>query len=84
VVDAAVEVTAGVEAVLTTSVKGDALSIQLPLGMGGLSGVATEQLICTAAAALRITTPSADRVTADVTDGSGRHAKGSDEHCPDL
>ena len=62
--------------------RGGALSIELPTGMGRLSGLATQQLICTAAAAHRLTTPSADPLTADVTDGSGRHAKGSDERCP--
>jgi hypothetical protein len=67
---------------LSVSVHGGALSVELPTGMGRLSGLATQQLICTAAAAHRLTTPSADPLTADVTDGSGRHAKGSDERCP--
>ncbi|MFI1293498.1 hypothetical protein ACH4VM_34485 [Streptomyces sp. NPDC020792] len=67
----------------TVSVKGDTLSIRLPSGFGELSPLATRQLICTAAAAHRIGHPSGGAVTVTVSDGSGWHAEGTDENCPD-
>lgn len=67
----------------TVSVKGDTLSIRLPSGFGELSPLATSQLICTAAAAHRIGHPSGGAVTVTVSDGSGWHAEGTDENCPD-
>jgi hypothetical protein len=66
----------------SVTVRGGALSIELPTGMGRLTRLATRQLICTAAAAHRLTTPSAAPLRADVSDGSGWHATGSDERCP--
>ncbi|MBE8470632.1 hypothetical protein [Streptomyces justiciae] len=68
----------------TADVRGDRLTLRLPLGTGPLTRMATRQVICTAAAAHRVTAPSAAPVTVEVTDGSGWHAGGSDEGCPAL
>ncbi|MGW3495317.1 hypothetical protein [Streptomyces sp. NPDC001020] len=68
---------------LTVSLQGDALSIRLPPGFGKLSRLATEQLVCTAAAAHRIGHPFGDTVTVTVSDVSGWHAEGTDKDCPD-
>ncbi|MCI3275131.1 hypothetical protein [Streptomyces cylindrosporus] len=68
----------------TVKVTGDRLSIQLPAGMGGLSRLATQQLICTAAAVRRISDPSATLSEAYVTDGRGRRTEGSAEDCPQV
>lgn len=69
----------------TVTVKGAVLSIRLPFGLGALSRLATEQVICTAAAAHRVGEPSGDALTVTVSesDGGGWHAQGTDEDCPD-
>ncbi|MER6532050.1 hypothetical protein [Streptomyces sp. NPDC001508] len=65
----------------TVSVKGDTITVRLPGGIDRLSRLATRQLVCTAAAAHRIGTPSADTVT--VTMSVGRwHARATDGNCP--
>ncbi|WP_329341923.1 hypothetical protein OG866_38220 [Streptomyces sp. NBC_00663] len=65
-------------------VRGDRITLRLPLGTGPLNRAATRQVICTAAGAHRVTAPSAAAVTVEVTDGSGWHADGTDEGCPAL
>lgn len=54
-----------------------------PPGMDGLSDTGVRQIVCTAAAAYRLTRPSDATVTAEVTDGGGRRVTASDEGCPD-
>ncbi|MFJ4200902.1 hypothetical protein ACIP2Y_14915 [Streptomyces sviceus] len=66
----------------TVTVDGNAMTIRLPPGMETLSDTGVRQLICTAAAAYRLTRPSLQAVTAEVTDGAGRLVRGSDEGCP--
>jgi hypothetical protein len=66
------------------TVRGDAMTIRLPEGMDALSDIGARQMVCTAAAAHRLTRPSADPVTAEVTGGGGWRLRGSDEGCPDL
>jgi hypothetical protein len=68
----------------TVSVKGDAMTIRLPPGMDGLSDIGVRQIVCTAAAAYRLTRPSDATVTAEVIDGGGRRITASDEGCPEL
>ncbi|SNX56610.1 hypothetical protein SAMN06272735_1063 [Streptomyces sp. TLI_55] len=68
----------------TADVRGDRITLRLPLGTGPLNPLATRQVICTAAGAHRVTAPSAAPVTVEVTDGSGWHATGTDEDCPSL
>jgi hypothetical protein len=53
----------------TVTVKSDAMTIRLPLGMDRLSGTGVRQIVCTAAAAYR--------------DGGGWQATASDENCPE-
>ncbi|OPG06368.1 hypothetical protein B1R27_17860 [Streptomyces sp. GKU 895] len=65
-------------------VRGDRITLRLPLGTGPLSRIATRQVICTAAAAHRVTAPSAAPVTVEVTDGSGWRVGGTDQGCPSL
>ncbi|MFF0223758.1 hypothetical protein [Streptomyces sp. NPDC004629] len=65
----------------TVSVKGDTVTVRLSGGIDRLSRLATRQLVCTAAAAHRIGTPSADAVTVTVTVGGWR-AKATDGDCP--
>lgn len=65
------------------TVEGDAMAIRLPPGMDGLSDTGVRQIVCTAAAAYRLTRPSDATVTAEVTDGGGRRVTASDEGCPD-
>ncbi|MFJ9007545.1 hypothetical protein [Streptomyces canus] len=67
----------------TVTVKGDAMTIRLPPGMDGLSDIGVRQIVCTAAAAYRLTRPSDAMVTAEVADGGGRRLTASDEGCPD-
>ncbi|MFE2215354.1 hypothetical protein ACFW93_25805 [Streptomyces canus] len=67
----------------TVTVEGATMTIELPPGMDTLSDTGVRQMICTAAAAYRLTRPSVDAVTAEVTDGAGRRVRGSDEGCPD-
>ncbi|WP_406155662.1 hypothetical protein [Streptomyces canus] len=67
----------------TVTVKRDAMTIRLPPGMDGLSDAGVRQIVCTAAAAYRLTRPSDATVTAEVTDGGGRRVTASDEDCPD-
>ncbi|WP_020118379.1 hypothetical protein [Streptomyces canus] len=67
----------------TVTVEGSTMTIELPPGIDTLSDTGVRQMICTAAAAYRLTRPSVDAVTAEVTDGSGRRVRGSDEGCPD-
>ena len=67
----------------TVTVKGDAMTIRLPPGMDRLSDAGVRQIVCTAAAAYRLTRPSDATVTAEVTDGGGRRVTASDEGCPD-
>ncbi|MFJ6086732.1 hypothetical protein ACIQI8_35635 [Streptomyces sp. NPDC092369] len=67
----------------TVTVRDDTLSIELPGGMGRLTGLAIRQLICTAAAAHRVATQSANPVTVDVTSVYGQQTRGSDKGCPD-
>ncbi|WP_433918100.1 hypothetical protein OIE50_08950 [Streptomyces canus] len=67
----------------TVTVEGDAMAIRLPPGMDGLSDTGVRQIVCTAAAAYRLTRPSDATVTAEVTDGGGRRVTASDEGCPD-
>ncbi|NUR42149.1 MAG: hypothetical protein HOV73_18875 [Streptomyces sp.] len=68
----------------TAEVRGDRLTLRLPPGTGPLSGLAARQVICTAAGAHRVTTPSTAPVTVAVIDGSGREVGGTDEGCPAL
>ncbi|MFL4908377.1 hypothetical protein ACJ6WF_35545 [Streptomyces sp. MMS24-I2-30] len=68
----------------TVSVRGDALAIRLPAGLGTVSRLGTEQLICTAAAAHRIGNPAGGTVTVTVSGDGGRHAEGTDRSCPDV
>ncbi|MFJ7078512.1 hypothetical protein [Streptomyces sp. NPDC098781] len=72
-----------VEITPTVSVTGDTVVVELPSYARELSGLARAQLTCTAAAAYRISTPSAGRVTVEVTDGAGRRAEGTDDRCPE-
>ncbi|MFE3032797.1 hypothetical protein ACFXKY_14265 [Streptomyces canus] len=65
------------------TLEGSTMTIELPPGMDTLSDTGVRQMICTAAAAYRLTRPSVDAVTAEVTDGAGRRVRGSDEGCPD-
>ncbi|MFF0093477.1 hypothetical protein ACFYSF_26435 [Streptomyces canus] len=67
----------------TVTVKGDAMTIRLPPGMDGLSDIGVRQIVCTAAAAYRLTRPSDATVTAEVTDGGGLRVTASDEGCPE-
>ena len=67
----------------TVTVKGDRMTIQLPSGMSKLSDIGVRQVICTAAAAYRLTRPSVGALTAEVADGAGQRVSGSDEGCPD-
>jgi hypothetical protein len=67
----------------TVTVKGDRMTIQLPLAIGKLSDIGARQVICTAAAAYRLTRPSVGALTAEVADGAGQRVRGSDEGCPD-
>ncbi|MET8077743.1 hypothetical protein [Streptomyces sp. NPDC005303] len=67
----------------TVTVAGGTMTIRLPPGVDRLSDTGVRQMICTAAAAYRLTRPSVDAVTAQVTGGSGRRVRGSDESCPD-
>nr|WSZ19445.1 hypothetical protein OH837_42130 [Streptomyces canus] len=67
----------------TVTVMGNAMTIRLPPGMDRLSGIGVRQIVCTAAAAYRLTRPSDATVTAEVTDGGGRRVTASDEDCPD-
>jgi hypothetical protein len=67
----------------TVTVKGDRMAIQLPSGMSKLSDMGVRQVICTAAAAYRLTRPSVGALTAEVADGAGQRVSGSDEGCPD-
>ncbi|MFJ9103083.1 hypothetical protein ACIRJM_31985 [Streptomyces sp. NPDC102405] len=64
------------------TVKGDAMTIRLPAGMARLSGTGVRQVVCTAAAAYRLTRPSDATVTAEVS-GGGWQVRVSDEGCPD-
>ena len=66
----------------TVSVEGDAVSIRVPYAARGLTRLATQQLICTAAAAQRVAAPSAQRVTVGVSGEDGWRVKESDERCP--
>ncbi len=68
---------------LPVTVNGDTLTVELPSGMRPLSHMATRQLICTAAAAHRLGTPSAGPVTVRITSDSGWRATGADEDCPE-
>ncbi|MFI8535194.1 hypothetical protein ACIGMX_33750 [Streptomyces aquilus] len=68
----------------TADVRGDRITLRLPLGTGPLNRIATRQVICTAAGAHRVTAPSTARVTVEMTDGSGWRATGTDEDCPSL
>ncbi|MEU1473636.1 hypothetical protein [Streptomyces sp. NPDC005760] len=68
----------------TVTAKGDTMTIRLPHGMDRLSDVGVRQMICTAAAAYRLTRPSADPVAAEVSGAGGWLVRGSDEGCPDL
>ncbi|WP_329225389.1 hypothetical protein [Streptomyces canus] len=67
----------------TVTVKGDAMTIRLPPGMDRLSDTGVRQVVCTAAAAYRLTRPAEATVTAEVTDGDGWRVTASDEGCPD-
>ncbi|MET7730210.1 hypothetical protein ABZT02_02425 [Streptomyces sp. NPDC005402] len=67
----------------TVTVKEGTMTIRLPPGMDTLTDTGVRQMICTAAAAYRLTRPSADALAAEVTDGAGRRVRGSDEGCPD-
>ena len=67
----------------TVTVAGGTMTIGLPPGVDRLSDTGVRQMICTAAAAYRLTRPSVDAVTAEVTDGAGWRVRGSDEGCPD-
>ncbi|MEU0945306.1 hypothetical protein ABZ379_21310 [Streptomyces canus] len=67
----------------TVTVKGSTMTIEIPPGVDTLSDTGVRQMICTAAAAYRLTRPSVDTVTAEVTDGAERRVRGSDEGCPD-
>ncbi|MGW0953524.1 hypothetical protein ACWDAO_06890 [Streptomyces sp. NPDC001212] len=67
----------------TVSLHDNALSIRLPPGFGALSRLATEQLICTAAAAHRMGDLSSNAMTVTVSDGGGWHAEETDENCPE-
>ncbi len=67
----------------TVTVKRDAMTIRIPLGMDRLSGTGVRQIVCTAAAAYRLTRPSDATVTAEVTDGGGWQVTASDESCPE-
>ncbi|MGX1371856.1 hypothetical protein RKD19_007215 [Streptomyces canus] len=62
--------------------RGDTMTIRFPPGTDGLSDLGARQVLCTAAAAYRLTRPSLQTVTAEVTDGAGRLVRGSDESCP--
>lgn len=66
----------------TVTVAGNAMTIRLPAGMGGLSDLGVRQLVCTATAAYRLTRPSTPSLTAEVTGGPHR-VRTSDEDCPD-
>ncbi|MEU6357557.1 hypothetical protein ABZ896_51065 [Streptomyces sp. NPDC047072] len=66
----------------TVSVRDDALTIELPSGTGPLSDVATRQVICTAAAAHRLTDRATASVTAVVGESGRWRATGTDESCP--
>lgn len=63
--------------------RGDGMTIRLPPGWDGVSDIGVRQIVCTAAAAYRLTRPSVRAVTAEVTDGAGRRVRGSDADCPD-
>jgi hypothetical protein len=65
------------------TVQRDAMTIRLPPGMDRLSGIGVRQIVCTAAAAYRLTRPSDATVTAEVTGGDGWQARASDEGCRD-
>ncbi|MET7692898.1 hypothetical protein ABZT06_33885 [Streptomyces sp. NPDC005483] len=68
----------------TVTVQGSTMTIRLAPGMDTLSDTGVRQMICTAAAAYRLTRPSVGSVTAEVMDAAGRRVRGSDEGCPDL
>lgn len=51
--------------------------------MDRLSDTGVRQVVCTAAAAYRLTRPAEATVTAEVTDGDGWRVTASDEGCPD-
>ncbi|MEU6141217.1 hypothetical protein ABZ848_12730 [Streptomyces sp. NPDC047081] len=68
----------------TVKVSGRRMSIQLPSGIGELSRLAVQQLICTAAAVQRISDPSATPAAAYVTDDQGRRIEGSAKDCPPV
>ncbi|MEU5698788.1 hypothetical protein [Streptomyces aurantiacus] len=67
----------------TVTVQRDAMTIRLPPGMDRLSGTGVGQIVCTAAAAYRLTRPSDATVSAEVTDGGGWQVTASDESCPE-
>ncbi|MET9790107.1 hypothetical protein [Streptomyces canus] len=67
----------------TVTVEGSTMTIGLPPGMDRLSDTGVRQMICTAAAAYRLTRPSDATVTAEVTDGGGWRVTASDEGCPE-
>ncbi|MDH6520811.1 hypothetical protein M2164_007433 [Streptomyces sp. SAI-208] len=66
----------------TVTAEGDRMTIRLPPGLDTLSDIGVRQVVCTAAAAYRLTRPSVRAVTAEVTDGAGRRVRGSDAGCP--
>jgi hypothetical protein len=66
----------------TVSVDGDSLSIRLPYATRALHHLATQQLICTAAAAHRMAVSSTGPVTVALTDSGGGRVQGTDERCP--
>jgi hypothetical protein len=67
----------------TVTVEGDTMTIRLPPGMDRLTDTGVRQVVCTAAAAYRLTRPSADTLTAEVSDGAGWRTRTSDAGCPD-
>ncbi|MEU9166298.1 hypothetical protein AB0D34_00540 [Streptomyces sp. NPDC048420] len=64
------------------TVQDDTMTIRLPSAMGALSDLGVRQTVCTAAAAYRLTRPSAYPLTAEVTGGGGWRVRSSDEDCP--
>lgn len=66
----------------TVTVKSGTMTIRLPSGIDRLSDVGARQVVCTAAAAYRLTRPSAAAFTAEVSGAGGWRLRVSDEGCP--
>ncbi|MGW0576907.1 hypothetical protein ACWD25_13250 [Streptomyces sp. NPDC002920] len=69
---------------LDVSVKKDTVTIVMAYPVEELPDLAAGQLICTAAGAHRVGTPSADVVTVELTDHERGQKRGTDKDCPRL